>query len=149
MFYQGKHLKRMGPYKMKEQTCFNCRYADVYPGTPDVFYLPNGDPGYPGDPPEAMCTDPLASFLKEEYEDLIDIYQHLIRSLFRKEFELEDKGFLKLSASQLCRIENNLNVELDFAIYCPMYEYDRKKDVEYYDSEICKDCECISCQLKR
>jgi hypothetical protein len=23
-----------------------------YPGTPDVFYLPNGDPGYPGDPPE-------------------------------------------------------------------------------------------------
>ena len=22
------------------------------PGTPDVRYLPNGDPGYPGDPPE-------------------------------------------------------------------------------------------------
>lgn len=22
------------------------------PGTPDVMYLPNGDPGYPGDPPE-------------------------------------------------------------------------------------------------
>lgn len=22
------------------------------PGTPDVLHLPNGDPGYPGDPPE-------------------------------------------------------------------------------------------------
>ena len=22
------------------------------PGTPDVMYLPNGDPGYPGDPEE-------------------------------------------------------------------------------------------------
>jgi len=22
------------------------------PGTPDVWYLPNGDPGYPGDPAE-------------------------------------------------------------------------------------------------
>lgn len=22
------------------------------PGTPDVWYLSNGDPGYPGDPPE-------------------------------------------------------------------------------------------------
>lgn len=26
-----------------------CAYS---PGTPDVWYLPNGDPGYPGDPAE-------------------------------------------------------------------------------------------------
>jgi hypothetical protein len=26
------------------------------PGTPDVHYLPNGDPGYPGDPPEVEWT---------------------------------------------------------------------------------------------
>lgn len=25
---------------------------DYTPGTPDVMYLPNGDPGYPGDPEE-------------------------------------------------------------------------------------------------
>jgi len=25
---------------------------DYTPGTPDVMYLPNGDPGYPGDPDE-------------------------------------------------------------------------------------------------
>lgn len=28
-----------------------CEY-DYSPGTPDVHYLPNGDPGYPGDPEE-------------------------------------------------------------------------------------------------
>jgi hypothetical protein len=26
------------------------------PGTPDVMYLPNGDPGYPGDPPECVIA---------------------------------------------------------------------------------------------
>jgi len=26
-----------------------------FEGTPDVRYLPNGDPGYPGDPPEYEC----------------------------------------------------------------------------------------------
>ena len=26
--------------------------VDYRPGTPDVMYLRNGDPGYPGDPPE-------------------------------------------------------------------------------------------------
>lgn len=33
--------------------------ADVtyFPGTPDVWYLPNGDPGYPGDPPEVEILD--------------------------------------------------------------------------------------------
>jgi hypothetical protein len=25
------------------------------PGTPDRYYLSNGDPGYPGDPPEFYC----------------------------------------------------------------------------------------------
>lgn len=27
-----------------------------FPGTPDVMYLPNGDPGYPGDPAETEIT---------------------------------------------------------------------------------------------
>jgi hypothetical protein len=30
--------------------------ADYSPGTPDVMYLPNGDPGYPGDPEEFEVT---------------------------------------------------------------------------------------------
>jgi hypothetical protein len=29
---------------------------DYSPGTPDVMYLPNGDPGYPGDPEEFEPT---------------------------------------------------------------------------------------------
>lgn len=29
---------------------------DYSPGTPDVMYLPNGDPGYPGDPEEFEVT---------------------------------------------------------------------------------------------
>ena len=30
---------------------FNIEFS-YSPGTPDVWYLPNGDPGYPGDPAE-------------------------------------------------------------------------------------------------
>lgn len=38
--------------------------AHCYPATPDVFYLKNGDPGYPGDPAECeivavKSTDPF------------------------------------------------------------------------------------------
>lgn len=29
---------------------------DYSPGTPDVMYMPNGDPGYPGDPEEFEVT---------------------------------------------------------------------------------------------
>ena len=29
---------------------------DYWPATPDVMYLPNGDPGYPGDPEELEVT---------------------------------------------------------------------------------------------
>jgi len=51
------------------------------PGTPDVYYLRNGDPGHPGDPPEleilSACigkTD-IAPLLPENddlYEQLLD-----------------------------------------------------------------------------
>jgi len=30
---------------------------DYQAGTPDVWYLPNGDPGYPGDPEELDVTE--------------------------------------------------------------------------------------------
>lgn len=32
---------------------------DYSPGTPDVLYLPNGDPGYPGTPEEWEIGDPV------------------------------------------------------------------------------------------
>jgi hypothetical protein len=50
------------PIKIKEEIMFftlkgaftmNCAvFFDFTPGTADVRTLPNGDPGYPGDPPE-------------------------------------------------------------------------------------------------
>jgi hypothetical protein len=33
------------------ETCYEIT-VEITPSTPDVWYLPNGDPGYPGDPGE-------------------------------------------------------------------------------------------------
>jgi len=53
--------------------------AHYSPGTPDVFYLPNGDPGYPGDPAELDITrislwgvDVTRSIPDEVYELIYD-----------------------------------------------------------------------------
>ena len=48
------------------------------PGTPDVQYLPNGDPGYPGDPPEieitlVTCDGKLFKLTDEEYDKIYDL----------------------------------------------------------------------------
>jgi hypothetical protein len=49
------------------------------PGTPDVMYLPNGDPGYPGEPPELNIESVV---IEKKVDNLwtdtgIDIYQWL------------------------------------------------------------------------
>lgn len=51
--------------------------GEYSPATPDVFYLSNGDPGYPGDPEEFEVTKveknsvniPLEVFFPNEDED--------------------------------------------------------------------------------
>ena len=45
-----------------------------YPGTPDVWYLSNGDPGYPGDPAEAEIKSVinLKTLIPENWEDWDD-----------------------------------------------------------------------------
>lgn len=117
---------------MKDKSCFNCRYAHVYPGTPDVFYLPNGDPGYPGDPPEAICTDPLASSLEEEYETIMYRFYDMLETSFR---DLKKAGS-RLTPDQLYRIELYLYREYNFAPYCPMYEYEKKRwEIEEEEEE--------------
>ena len=51
---------------------------DYSPGTPDVWYLPNGDPGYPGDPPEMdieaikICDINIYELLSQEVIEAID-----------------------------------------------------------------------------
>jgi len=39
------------------------------PGTPNVWYLPNGDPGYPGDPPEVWVEEVLEASCGHEFSD--------------------------------------------------------------------------------
>lgn len=38
---------------------------DYTPGTPDVFYMRNGDPGYPGDPAEVENVEIIAAGFHE------------------------------------------------------------------------------------
>ena len=45
-----------------------CQY-DFSPGTPDVMYLPNGDPGYPGDPEEFSVTK-----IELQYDDSLSVH---------------------------------------------------------------------------
>ena len=53
------------------------------PGTPDVYTLPNGDPGYPGDPEEIEILSAIDEDGKdwglEDYE--IDAIEVLIREI--------------------------------------------------------------------
>ncbi len=56
------------------------------PGTPDVWYLPNGDPGYPGDPAELEILHCWITFphqteaidLREAVEDNDSLQQQVI-----------------------------------------------------------------------
>ena len=57
---------------------------NFHPGTPDVYYLPNGDPGYPGDPPELEILEVRNEAgqvieLSEELEELytLQIFENL------------------------------------------------------------------------
>ena len=43
--------------------------GDATSGTPDVYYLPNGDPGYPGDPGEFEITGIQIEEIRFENED--------------------------------------------------------------------------------
>lgn len=82
-----------------------CVFTGEYsPGTPDVWYLRNGDPGYPGDPPEIdihtlIMDDKELS--REEIDKLFyddksdDNYSNLIDAI---EHALDDQESLQLDA---------------------------------------------------
>ena len=62
------------------------------PETPDVFYLSNGDPGYPGSPAEFQITkatwngvDITAALQKEKDFDWEDIEQQCVNNFFDKD----------------------------------------------------------------
>lgn len=45
-----------------------------WPGTPDVMYLPNGDPGYPGEPPEFYCPECETCETCEDPQEPTEVY---------------------------------------------------------------------------
>lgn len=76
--------------------------ADFDPSTPDVYNMPNGDPGYPGDPAELEIVEirdtegKLVDATDEQYEALHNLIFDLAEEAARKHVaearaELEDE----------------------------------------------------------
>ena len=85
-------------------------HFDYTPSTPDVMYMPNGDPGYPGNDEEltlthvlldykekipGLCIDLLALGLLEEFDQAETIYQQTLDHIHEQassppEFSPED-----------------------------------------------------------
>lgn len=111
-------------------TCFDCRVAEIDPGSPDVFYLPNGDPGYPGDPAYAMCMDPLASQMADEFEEILTKMERAkLDAVWINTSELKNckpGEETRLPYEIKRRIELSLRHWGDFAPFCPMFQ---KRDV--------------------
>jgi hypothetical protein len=51
---------------------------DYSPATADVMYLPNGDPGYPGDPEEFYITGVKMMMPNGSWLDIGDLYGELV-----------------------------------------------------------------------
>ncbi|CAB4120838.1 hypothetical protein UFOVP2_16 [uncultured Caudovirales phage] len=47
--------------------------VETSPGTPDVMYMPNGDPGYPGDPPEFAVVKVELQLGPHSWIDITDV----------------------------------------------------------------------------
>ena len=69
--------------------------GDYFPSTPDVFYMSNGDPGYPGEPEEFEVTKvekdgvniPLEVFFptnEDECEELYFVLMDVAGSVYAK-----------------------------------------------------------------
>lgn len=61
--------------KLNENFTLEIRYS-YSPGTPDVWYLPNGDPGYPGDP-EEISIDFVGLKVGETLVDITELLDEL------------------------------------------------------------------------
>lgn len=128
-----------------KKTCFDCRYADIDPGSPDVWYLPNGDPGDPGDPPCAYCQDPLSDKLRDYYcEMLLTIEEFAIHLILSNDSVLPRNVMFKVHNKLLSQ---GMSGD-EFAQFCPMF---------HQATNICKSCGiefngresyCLKCESK-
>jgi hypothetical protein len=135
-----------------KRTCFDCRVAGIDPGSPDVFYLSNGDPGYPGEPAYAMCRDPMASQMADEFEEICTEADRAIRNAIWKntaEYNNCEPGEeMRLPFNIKQSIEYRLRTHSDFAPFCPMFQQRTyicqccKKEYPINEGEFyCKECE--------
>jgi len=81
---------------------------DYSPGTPDVMYMPNGDPGSPGDPAELTINS-------VHYEDKD------VTWLFQDNDTLQDIIYDEISA----------NAEQDAREYAADMEYERRREAAW------------------
>lgn len=134
------------------RTCFDCRIAEIDPGDPGCRTFSNGDPGYPPEPATAICTDPLAGKMAEEYDDI----QHGInQAISRIIWENTDDVIHNCKPGEGTKIGYNLKAKMcrdlttyeDFAPYCPMFHQRMmicqscKAEVPASDIAICDKCE--------
>jgi hypothetical protein len=88
---------------------------DYYKETPDVYYMSNGDPGYPGDPAEIDITDVFATSNLDVVKRLGDI------GVKRRLIEIlsEDERFKDAAVTQ--EIESDYGGDIE---YEPMDDWD-------------------------
>lgn len=134
-----------------KHTCFDCRNAEIDPGAPGCHTFSNGDPGYPPEPAVAMCMDPLAAKMAEEYDNIQnEINRAIDKAIWKNTTELmnckpgEGTTLGYQLKSKICREWKAYD---DFAPYCPMFIqrtmicHSCKKEVPVSDIAICDKCE--------
>ena len=109
---KGKEIKFETTVEVGENEVDVVVEATYTPGTPDVMYMRNGDPGYPGDPPEPEIVHVWAENALGEDVDIVH--------------QLDDKQIEKLS-DIVCEKGDEA-----------LQDYDGPEDEpDYWDDDIC------------
>lgn len=75
--------------------------ADVEPGTPNVYTLPNGDPGYPGDPAELEIVE-----IRDTEGKLVDATDEQYQALHDLIFDRAEEAARKQGAEERAELED-------------------------------------------
>jgi len=59
--------------------------GDYSPATPDVWYLPNGDPGYPGESEEFEIS--AIEYMGKDITDVVGAFNGVLCSSIRSQFD--------------------------------------------------------------
>ena len=75
--------------------------GDYFPSTPDVFYMSNGDPGYPGEPEEFEVTKvekdgvniPLEVFFPQDEDESEKLYFEIMDAAHAVYAKMQDEYY--------------------------------------------------------